>query len=202
MALGRDTNAYGQIRGCLLPLIQGRVVAVDPSIGSTSSQPGFAVYIQGELRASGILPIDPGLPVWERLRILVYHMRKLYREWDPDVLVFEDIPSQRHGQFNNAGNANAHASLLKAVGAILSVSGPDHYVGLHPQSWKRMVRPDYVKSDTRDAVEMGWIAIEEAKRIGEIDPPGKRETRSRGKAGKGQARASAQRRVAAAEPIR
>jgi hypothetical protein len=88
-------------------------------------------------------------------------VRKLYKEWDPDVLVYEDIPSQRQG----GGNANAHASLLKAVGAILSVSGPDYYVGLMPVSWKRMVREDYVKSDIRDAIEMGWIAIAVARRI-------------------------------------
>lgn len=166
--LGKDSQAYSQIQGCLLPLMSGVVVAVDPSVGSTSSQPGWAVYIQGELRASGTFSINPELPIWERLRILAYSMRKLYQEWDPDVLVYEDILAQAKGGNRNAGG---HASLLKAVGAILSISGPDHCVGLYPISWKRMARTTYVKGDENDAIEIGWIAIEEAKRISEKDPP-------------------------------
>lgn len=172
--LGKGTKAYGQIQGALLPLLRGRMIAVDPSVGSTSSQPGYAVYIQGELRNSGIISIDPSLPIWDRLHRLNYGVRKLYQEWDPDVLVYEDIPAQRHSTFNNKGNAEAHSSLLKAVGAILSVSGPDHYVGLHPSSWKAMVRPEYTKSDINDAIEMGWISIQEGMRIEEKDPPGKK----------------------------
>lgn len=171
--LGKDTKAYAMIQRSLLPLISGRVVAVDPSVGSTSSQPGFAVYIQGELRTSGIISIDPGLPIWDRLHKLNHGIRSLYKEWDPDVLVYEDIPAQRHSKFNNKGNAEAHASLLKALGAILSVSGPDHYVGILPISWTKMTRPDYVKGDQRDAEEIGYIAIQEAKRIRAIDPKGK-----------------------------
>lgn len=168
--LSKSSQAYSQIQGCLLPLIEGTIVCIDPSVGSTSSQPGWAVYSGGEFRASGKLQIDPGLPIWKRLSILVHGIRKLYSIWEPDVLVYEDIPSLRQG----GGNANAHASLLKAVGAILSVSGPDHYVGLLPVSWKRMVRSTYVKGDEADAIEIGYIAIEEAKRIQEEDPPDRR----------------------------
>lgn len=167
--LGRDTRAYQQIRGCLVPMLEGIVLSVDPSIGSSSSQPGWAVYRQGQLIISGTIQIDHTLPTWKRLRKLVHGIRKLYKQWEPDVLVYEDIPAQRHG----GGNAEAHASLLKAVGAILSVSGPDYYVGLHPLSWKRMVRSSYVKGDENDAIEIGWISIQEARRISEEDPPRK-----------------------------
>lgn len=97
----------------------------------------------------------------------MHGIRKLYRVWEPDVLVYEEIPPTRHG----GGNAESHASLLKAVGAILSVSGPDYYVGIHPLSWKRMVRSTYSKGDENDAKEIGWITIEEAKRLKEEDPP-------------------------------
>lgn len=168
--LSKTAKAYTEIQSCLTPLIEGSIVCIDPSIGSTSSQPGWAAYYRGELKGSGTFSIDPSLPVWMRLRKLVHQLRKLYFYWMPDVLVYEDIPSLRQG----GGNANSHASLLKAVGAILSVSGPDYYVGLLPVSWKRMARSTYVKSDEADAVEIGYIAIEEAKRIQELDPPGRK----------------------------
>jgi hypothetical protein len=165
--IGKNTKSYSTIRNCLTQLIEGRVLSIDPSIGSTSSLPGWAYYVSGELIASGEIEIDPSLPIWKRLRLLVHGIRKLYREYEPDVTIYEEIPPQRHG----GGNAEAHASLLKALGAILSVSGPDYYVGIHPISWKPMVRSTYVKGDKEDAIEFGWIVIEEAKRIRETDPP-------------------------------
>ncbi len=164
--LGKDSKAYGQIQSCIQPLLQGVVVCIDPSIGSTSSMPGYAVYIKGELKDSGIFTIDPTGTVWQRLHVLAYSLRKLYQKWDPDVLVFEDILPQAHGR-----DAASHASLLKAVGAILSVSGPDHYVGLLPISWKKMTRDTYVKGDEADAIEIGYIALEEARRISQVVPP-------------------------------
>lgn len=167
--LSKTAQAYGQIQSCLIPILEGTLVAIDPSIGSSSSMPGYAIYRAGILEESGILSIDSSGTIWQRLRMVVHQVRKLYQQWDPDVLIFEDIPPQRHG-----GDASAHASLIKAVGAIISVSGPDYVVGLHPRSWKLLVRPSYTKSDENDAIEMGWIAVQEARRINETDPPGKK----------------------------
>lgn len=163
MALTKTAAAYSQIEQNLKGLLEGVMISIDPSIGSTSSQPGFAVFRQTKQIDSGILTIPPHLSVPVRLRMLANHLRKLYRQYQPDVLVYEEIPSQRYG----GGNANAHASLLKAVGAILSVAGPDGYVGLSPLSWKRMVRDTYRKGDKEDAEEIGYIAIECAKQITE-----------------------------------
>lgn len=165
MSLSKDSGAYQQIAECTHHLQNGVVLCIDPSIGSSSSQPGYALYRKGELFESGILPIAPDGTVHARLQKLRSHMYNLISIWQPDVLVYEDIPSQRHG----GGNANAHASLLKAVGVILSISGPEHYVGLLPISWKRMARPSYTKGDREDAVEVGYIAIAEAARIEEAE---------------------------------
>lgn len=167
--LSKSAQAYSQIRVCTRHILEGRLLAIDPSCGSSSSMPGWAYYVAGQLRRSGIIQLDPVLPIWTRLRMLVHHMRTLYRECEPDVLVYEDIPAQRYGGRDRKGNAGGHASLLKAVGAILSVSGPEHVVGLHPQSWKVSARPSYVKGDENDAVEMGYVAILEAGRIAELD---------------------------------
>lgn len=165
---GRDTDLYREARHAANLLIKGNVVAIDPSVGSTSSMPGWAIYLSGRLAISGTFDIPIGRPLSERLQILGIKLRSLYKTYNPDVLVYEDIPSQRYG----GGNAEAHASLLKAVGAILAVRGPRATVGMKPTVWKRLVRDTYVKGDREDAEEMGWIAIEVAKEMEQKDPPG------------------------------
>jgi hypothetical protein len=161
MSLTKTSKAYGDIEDNLQGILDGVVVSIDPSIGSSSSLPGWAVYRAGQYVASGTfdMPIHKSIP--DRLRILANHVRKLYNQYLPDVLVYEDIPAQRYGM----GNAVAHASLLKALGAILSVPGPDGYVGIMPVSWKKGVRDTYQKGDEADAVEIGYVVIEFASQI-------------------------------------
>lgn len=159
--LGKQTRAYGEIEGYIKELTEGLVVAIDPSIGSSSSLPGYAVYRAGELIESGTFAIPYQRSIPERLGLLHNHVRKLYNQYTPDVLVYEDIPALRQG----GGNAVAHASLLKALGAILAVPGPDGYVGLMPVSWKGEARETYVKGDEADAIEIGYVAITVARRI-------------------------------------
>lgn len=159
--LGNKTRAYADIEQNVKGLIEGQVVCLDPSIGSSSSMPGWAVYRAGELIASGILEISPKDSIPDRLRMLYNHMRRLYDQYPPDVLVYEDVPAQRQG----GGNAVAHASLLKASGVILCVPGPTGHVGLMPVSWKAEARESYRKSDVNDAIELGYVAIQVAIRI-------------------------------------
>lgn len=168
MTLSKTSKTYEEVRSCLHPLLEGVVCCFDPSIGSTSSQPGWAVSIAGELQASGTFEINPTGTIPARLHTLHGYVRKLYNEWDPDVCIYEQIPAQRTG---GGGNAWAHASLLKSLGVILSVPGPDHYVSIFPVSWKAMVRDTYVKGDEADAREILYVVIQEARRILEKDPP-------------------------------
>ena len=161
MAISKNSQAYVQTQQNLQGITRGLVVVVDPSIGSSSSMPGWAVYREGHYVASGIFEINPTKPKPERLRSLGRQLLALYQKYPPDVLVYEEIPAQRHG----FGNAEAHASLLKSLGVVLSVPGPAGYVGIAPISWKNQVRESYVKSDENDAVEMGWIIIELAQVI-------------------------------------
>lgn len=162
--LSKSSKAYEMISKSRLPLIEGRVVCIDPSIGSSSSMPGYAVYIAGTLIASGTLTINPNGDLHEKAQELAFAVRRLYKEWEPDVLVYEEIAIQGTGRA-----IQSHVTLLKAVGIILSVSGPEHYVGIYPVSWKKMTRSTYVKSDENDAIEIGYVCIEEAKRIIEED---------------------------------
>lgn len=165
--MSRGSQGYIEIKQASYAIVHGTMVAIDPSIGSLSSMPGWAVYKKGELNDSGTLQIRPEGSIPERLRELAYLLRKLYRKVDPDVLVYEQIPVTAHGNRSQVG----HASLLKALGAILSVAGPDQYVGISPISWKKLVRESYRKGDETDAIEMGWIAVEQARVVLEKDNP-------------------------------
>jgi hypothetical protein len=138
-----------------LPLT-GTVVVIDPSIGSTSSLPGYAVYVRRKLKESGVLQVKRSGSLQDRLQQLAKELRALYKKYDPDVLVYEEIPPRRYG----GGNAEAHASLLKSVGAILSVTGPKYYIRIKPLIWKKLVTEEYEKGDEADAIEMGRIVLE------------------------------------------
>lgn len=179
MAVGRNTDFYNDVRANLKLLLEGTVISIDPSVGSSSSLPAYAIYKQGKYIESATIEIDIGKPLWLRLQELSIRLRSLYKFVEPDVLVFEDIAPQRYG----GGNAEAHASLLKAVGAILAIRGPRGYIRLKPIVWKKLIRPTYVKGDREDAEEMGFITLQLAQQIQSEDPPrkyGKRRTRTNG----------------------
>lgn len=163
---GKDTDLYKDVRASLLLILEGKIISLDPSVGSSSSMPGYAVYDRGEFVCAGVLNIPLGRPLPERLHEVARQTRKLYKTHEPDLVVYEDIPSQRYG----GGNAEAHASLLKAVGAILSLKGPRAFVRAKPIVWKRLARSSYVKGDAEDAIEMGYITISVAREIARTDP--------------------------------
>jgi hypothetical protein len=158
MAIGKTSQVYKEVAENLKGLTEGVVLSIDPSIGSSSSMPGWAVYSESKLIASGTIVLPRMKSIPERLRTLNRAMVKLHAEYQADVLVYEEIPAQRHGM----GNAGAHASLLKALGVILSVPGPTGYVGIHPVSWKALVSDQYEKGDEADAREIGRIVIQHA----------------------------------------
>jgi hypothetical protein len=169
MSVSKSSQTYAEIRNASEKLLSGVVLCIDPSIGSHSSMPGYAVYQAGELHQSGTITIDPDGTQWGRLQALARKVHQIILTFQPDVLIYEKVPVSAHGGRSQV----SHASLLMAVGAILSVPGPDHYVGMMPVSWKPLARESYIKSDEADAVEIGWVTIEEARKIQEKDPPRK-----------------------------
>lgn len=167
VVLKDSVREYKDVRSNLKYLLEGVVISIDPSCGSTSSMPGYAVAIRGELVDSGILPIDPLDLLPRRLQVLSYRMRKLVDQWQPDLLVWEDVPPRRYG----GGSAHGHASLIKSVGVVLSTEGPVAWLGLRPRIWTSDKSSTYVKGDEADAREMLTIAITNARWISEVDPP-------------------------------
>lgn len=155
---GRYSKVYATLQEHYGLLLRGTVLSIDPSIGSSSSMPGWAVYRRGVYQESGTIAIDVVPEIPPRLQQLSANMDRLIREWDPDILLYEEIPVMGHGR-----NLASHVSLLKAVGVIVSRPGPRGYIGIYPTTWKPWVRTTYVKSDEADAVELGWVTLELAR---------------------------------------
>lgn len=156
----RKSKLYEVVSEHVSPLTEGVVLVVDPSIGSSSSAPGWACYAKGKLIAASTISTGGShLPLWQRARSLGRQLRELDQEFSPNLLIYEDIPATSNF------NANAQASLLKAVGIVLACTDTESVIGIHPASWKNYVRPTYTKGDKEDAVEIGYVAITLAQHI-------------------------------------
>jgi hypothetical protein len=158
---------------------RGRFVSVDPSCGSSSSQPGYAIYDKGVLVTRGLLEVGVRGDLHTRLHKLATLLRMLRDAYEADTLVYEDVPPRHYGR--GGGNANAHASLLKSVGTVLSL-GWENVFGIRPTDWKWHARDSYVKGDAEDAEEIGYVAIELA--TGRIEKLSKAEKATRRRAAK------------------
>ena len=158
--INKKGKLYQDVSKLKGPLAYGSVLSIDPSIGATSSAPGWAYYQGGQLIDSGIIHTGGShLELWQRARRLGDSLRALCNEYKIDVLIYEDIPA------TSGFNQNAIASLLKAVGVVLCSTTSSHVLGIHPASWKNYVRPEYQKGDKEDAIEIGWVAISLAQHI-------------------------------------
>lgn len=166
-AIKPTTVLYKEVRRLAPILTTGRVLAIDPSCGSTSSMPAYALYEAGTLVTSEeiLLPLEESLH--HRLRHLAEELDKLPTA---DILIYEEIPAVR---FHASGrtSAGSQASLLKAVGVVMACAWAKEAIGLRPSVWKRLVRPGYIKSDIADAIEMGYIGIALASHILATNPP-------------------------------
>lgn len=156
--LGKGTKLYSSIREYRDLFLREPFLSIDPSCGSRSSQPGWAVWHAGELLGSGIFKIDPETELWERLQLLASYVKDAVETWQPSLLLYEEISAKPWGR-RGGYNATGHASLLKSVGTIMSAATGLPCVGIRPSIWKKLTRPDYIKSDQADAVEMGWAVL-------------------------------------------
>lgn len=132
--------------------ISGTIISVDPSIGSASSMPGYAIVEDGKMVDSGILAINPREPHNKRLAGIQVQLRKLVP--NPDVLICEAIAPML-----SVGGANV-IQLHWAVGVILATY-PDAVPVLVPNMvWKKHLKlarlEGYFKSDEHDAIALMW----------------------------------------------
>jgi len=141
-------------------ILGGTLLAIDPSCGSASSQPGYAIYREGVLTESGILEIESiSRDVGYRLRDLRSMLSDLSEENHIDVLVVEHIPARRYG----GGGAAGHASLLNAEGVCLASVDAPRILRVRPQTWHSMKPEGWEKTDTWDAIAIGHCVIKIAR---------------------------------------
>lgn len=166
MSKKKPTKTRFQINRCRKQILEGKVLAIDPSSGSASSLPGYALFEAGKLKESGLIELKIGKELPRRLEDLARSLREDFEE--VDVLVIEDIPVRSHGR-----HGGAHASLMKAVGCILGAAKRKQTVEMAIPTWKSYLRktveqfPDYNKDDDWDAIVMGYCAIDLARTVDE-----------------------------------
>lgn len=135
------------------------MLAVDPSTGSTSSLPGYAIYEAGELVESGLIQVDVSAARNKRLFEI---RRTLQEEFEiPDILVLEHISGLPFGPMRFA--PEAFAGLHRGVGAILSAFNVDSVIEVPPNIWKKHVDEHYRKGDEADAVYIGRYVVNQAR---------------------------------------
>ena len=139
------------------PILNGKMLAIDPSTGSASSMPGYALYENAELVESGIFEIDP-----RRRNYRFYDIARILREEFPpvDLLAVEYIPAIR---YKGGVSQTTVMKLGKAVGAILSAKEWPNIIEVPTASWKWHKPDNYEKTDEWDAITIGLCCINLAR---------------------------------------
>ena len=149
--------SYASISKYAKQLLCGPTLVIDPSIGSSSSQPGYSWWASGAVRDFGVLATKRTGGRFERLQEIALCLRRDFPA--AAVLVLEDVPSFRYGS-NGQGSAEAQASLNMAIGAIMASATAKVQVGITPQTWRAYTDNfGYTKSDANDAVAIGWAVM-------------------------------------------
>lgn len=160
------SKAVTDIMKCWKLVLSGNVLCIDPSVGSNSSMPGYAIYQKGYFIENGIIEVqNPNKDISYRLQEIAKALRDEFQR--VDVLVIEDIPPFRAGKGFAHGSSKSHASLLKSVGCILGAVDAKYVVNMHPRAWQRWVDERYIKDDHVDARYIGIAAVAMAKLIKE-----------------------------------
>ena len=157
----KTSKIYQAVKANADTVLNGRLLAIDPSTGSRSSMPGFAVFKQGQLIESGIIQIKYDQAQNIRLHRIVETLRNEFQK--PDIIAFENIPPVSF-KGGIGMNSNAVTSLQRAVGAIISCWDCPA-VPVATSAWKGYKGEDYKKSDEWDSICIGRCVIGIAKDI-------------------------------------
>jgi len=155
--VNRETMLYGQVKEAWELILNGTFLSIDPSIGSTASMPGYALFEQGNLVESGIIQVS----ISNKKNIRLYNIAKSFREGfrKPDVIAIENIPPIK---FKGGMNGWSLVSLQRSIGAILSVFDAP-YIEVAPIAWQKYKFDGYSKSDEEDAICIGLCVLAAAR---------------------------------------
>ena len=146
-----------QIQECNGCVIDGTLLAIDPSTGSESSLPGYAVFKAGQLVESGTITLDITLNRAQKLYEINRTIREDFGEYKFDAIAVEDI-----GYFMGKMNAKAVVSLQRAVGAIVAAYPTECLIEVPSNAWQKHKYKGYVKGDEADAICIGLCVINTA----------------------------------------
>jgi hypothetical protein len=146
-------NIYDQIKGHKKEILEGTMLAIDPSSASSRSDPAWALFHKGKLISSGIIPVDKKQLIYEKLREQFDWIYGMFGE-GLDVIAVEKI---RKG----------HAYLRwSSCIAFLACRAP-LVLELSPITWHNWVGDSYDKTDIHDAETIGLCIVNLAKKLKE-----------------------------------
>lgn len=145
-------------------ILTGRMLVVDPSSSSRSSQPGYALFEGGVLKDMGVLEISPGMALNRKLHRLVSSLRADFPK--VDVLVIELISPF----FGKRGFNKPNVSLQRACGATMGGVEAEVCLEVAPVSWHKYMPDGYTKNDAGDALLMGLTVLRIADQLNGVNP--------------------------------
>lgn len=148
------------LSGKELTVMQGTLLAIDPSSGSRNSQPGYSLYQAGVLIDAGIIKLKVGSELHSRLFHLADSIRNDFST--PDILVTEAISSVMNPK--QGFMSKQMVPLQRAVGVVQSCFDCP-VLEVAPATWRKYITNNYVKSDTNDAILLGYTALMEAAQL-------------------------------------
>lgn len=151
-------------------ILNGTLLAIDPSSGSSSSMPGYALFQCGILIDSGHLEITTkGRPLHQRLYQLAQILQKDFVEVEQlDLVAVEYIPMKQFapGKSGSGASVSSILALQRAVGVVQGSFGNIPMIEVAPVSWHKYADNSeeyYVKTDETDAIFIGRAVVETAK---------------------------------------
>lgn len=149
-----------QIKDSLDAILTGTLLSIDPSTGSGTSMPGYAVFKAGKLVESGTIDLDIKGNRAQKLYEINRTLREDFGEYKFDAIAVENI-----GYFVAKMSPRALISLQRAVGAIIAAHPTENLIEVPSNVWQKHVYKGYVKGDREDAVCIGLCVINTAKEL-------------------------------------
>ena len=150
-------------------MLEGRMLAIDPSCVSSSSKPGYAIFEKGKFTEQGILDIPYHVDLARRL-IRIRENIELYFKDSADIVFIEKIPpkplftkKKAEAKGKMFMNLKSHGSIMQAIGATKCSFNEDTPIIDLPAgiwSWfKKKHELQLEKNDDNDAFCIGWCAL-------------------------------------------
>lgn len=146
----------------------GPLLAIDPSSGSFKSKPGFSLYVGAKLVDCGTIELPAGIPLHTRLQLLCDTLRRDFISPYPAVVAVENVPPYRKNEQSVGQYCGLNKSVLSlqySMGVAMASIPNTDVVLVSPASWRQLIPAGYNKSDTLDAVMIGYAVLRCAANI-------------------------------------